>query len=245
MSTRRHSRLQPLLLLSCHQTCQEHMAESLPRSLRSPISPHLLWDRQVPPTARMARRELITGTNPSPHVAPPSTYIPPVIPSPAPSNVSTMQSPPAPAPQQPFINNNLGYAPPGPAQPAPQTHYGQQPPTNYGAPSAPYGQQPHPQQPPQQPYYQAQVPPTPPAPTPVQQYQAPYNPVPVQVLDPAVATQVQKHCKWTISSLTYDDIPAAIDNLEKALALLRVSFLSDPRKKKKRVVLERVRESMC
>ncbi|GJJ74526.1 vacuolar protein sorting-associated protein VTA1 [Entomortierella parvispora] len=154
---------------------------------------------------------------PSPHVAPSSTFIPPA------SNIPSIQSPPAPAAQQPFINNAVGgYAASGPVNPAPQTHFGQQPPTHFGSPSAPYGQQPPPpQQPPQQPYYQPQVPPTPPAPTPVQQYQAPYNPMPVQVLDPAVSAQVQKHCKWTISSLTYDDIPAAVDNLEKALALLR------------------------
>lgn len=53
---------------------------------------------------------------------------------------------------------------------------------------------------------------------------SPYVPAaPAMVLDPAVSTQIQKHCKWTVSALTYDDIPTAIDNLEKALALLRVS----------------------
>ncbi|KAF9926483.1 hypothetical protein FBU30_003954 [Linnemannia zychae] len=55
---------------------------------------------------------------------------------------------------------------------------------------------------------------------PYQHAQSPYAPAPV-VLDPTVSTQVQKHCKWTISALTYDDIPTAIENLEKALALLR------------------------
>ncbi|KAG0038390.1 hypothetical protein BGZ82_000348 [Podila clonocystis] len=49
----------------------------------------------------------------------------------------------------------------------------------------------------------------------------PMAPPSSQPTDPAVNTQVQKHCKWTVSALTYDDIPTAVDNLEKALALLR------------------------
>ncbi|KAF9573468.1 hypothetical protein BGW38_008422, partial [Lunasporangiospora selenospora] len=58
-------------------------------------------------------------------------------------------------------------------------------------------------------------------------YQQPAQPMayspapPPMVMDPAVSAQVQKHCKWTVSALTYDDVPTAIDNLEKALALLR------------------------
>ncbi|KAG0325685.1 hypothetical protein BGZ99_000275 [Dissophora globulifera] len=89
-----------------------------------------------------------------------------------------------------------------PGVPPSQTPYAQ---PGFNAPTAPYQQQQQQQQP--QPPQQAMSP-------------QPYAPVPM-VLDPAVNTQVQKHCKWTVSALTYDDIPTAIDNLEKALALLR------------------------
>ncbi|KAF9902908.1 hypothetical protein EC991_004380 [Linnemannia zychae] len=95
------------------------------------------------------------------------------------------------------------YQPPAPtpgsapvSNPYTQPHQQQQQPGGYNSPSAPYQQQP------------------------AAAAHSPYAPAPV-VLDPAVSTQVQKHCKWTVSALTYDDIPTAIDNLEKALALLR------------------------
>ncbi|KAI1309980.1 hypothetical protein EDD11_003929 [Mortierella claussenii] len=98
------------------------------------------------------------------------------------------------------VNSNLYQPPvvPAPASaPAPAQNLYGQPSAGYNSPSAPY------QQPVQ-------------TPSP----QIPYAAVSM-VLDPAVNTQVQKHCKWTVSALTYDDIPTAIDNLEKALALLR------------------------
>ncbi|KAG9320999.1 hypothetical protein KVV02_003977 [Mortierella alpina] len=94
-------------------------------------------------------------------------------------------------------NNNL-YQPPVVPAPAPVPSPYSQP--GFNPPSAPYPQQP-------------QQPPPPPA-------EMPYTPVAI-VLDPAVNSQVVKHCKWTVSALTYDDVPTAIDNLEKALALLR------------------------
>ncbi|KAI8602531.1 Vta1 like-domain-containing protein [Dissophora ornata] len=132
---------------------------------------------------------------------PPSTFIPPAVSSPAPNSTTSNITSPNPNAQYGYgANNNLGgnfyQAPAVLPQPAPapaQIPYSQ---PEFGAPSAPY------QQPQQIPSPQ------------------PYAPVPM-VLDPAVNSQVQKHCKWTVSALTYDDIPTAIDNLEKALALLR------------------------
>ncbi|XP_046980063.1 vacuolar protein sorting-associated protein VTA1 homolog isoform X1 [Schistocerca americana] len=40
-------------------------------------------------------------------------------------------------------------------------------------------------------------------------------------LNPAQITKAQKYCKWASSALNYDDVPTAIENLEKALVLLR------------------------
>ncbi|KAF9425291.1 hypothetical protein BGZ94_007677 [Podila epigama] len=114
--------------------------------------------------------------------------------TPPPPSTSTPSS--ASQPTMPYGYNNSyqpAQQPPVVPSPTPSQTYSQP----YNQPSAPY------QQPQQQ-----------------QQQQPAYNPVPM-VLDPAVNTQVQKHCKWTVSALTYDDIPTAIENLEKALALLR------------------------
>ncbi|CAH1390085.1 unnamed protein product [Nezara viridula] len=40
-------------------------------------------------------------------------------------------------------------------------------------------------------------------------------------LDPALTAKAQKYCKFAGSALNYDDIPEAINNLEKALRLLK------------------------
>jgi len=149
----------------------------------------------------------------SPHVLPPqqppsnfiSTAAQPPPPAPSSGYMSTGSNPMSPASNMSNVpfgygannNNNLYQAPvvpsPGPSVPA-QPPYGQ---PAFTAPSAPF-QQPQPSS------------------------QQSYAPIPI-VLDPEINTKVQKHCKWTVSALTYDDVPAAIDNLEKALALLRVS----------------------
>lgn len=119
-----------------------------------------------------------------------------------PSNYNNIQ-PTLPVSPTPPASQYPPYQPPAPAPaPAPVSNpYTPQPQQpiggGYNSPSAPYQQ-----------------------PT----AHSPYVPAaPAMVLDPAVSTQIQKHCKWTVSALTYDDIPTAIDNLEKALALLRVS----------------------
>ncbi|KAF9956132.1 hypothetical protein BGZ72_002997 [Mortierella alpina] len=154
-----------------------------------------------------------SGSAPFHQQQPPSTFIPPSSASAAVapnsgylSSPTNPMSPPTSTSAQygygvnnPVDNSNL-YQPPVVPSPAPvPTPYSQ---PGFNPPSAPYHQQPQqPQQPP------------PPAET-------PYTPV-AMILDPAVNSQVVKHCKWTVSALTYDDVPTAIDNLEKALALLR------------------------
>ena len=49
-----------------------------------------------------------------------------------------------------------------------------------------------------------------------------YVPPPTNVsLSPEQTTKAQKYCKWAESALNYDDVPTAIDNLQKALHLLQ------------------------
>ncbi|CAO3566220.1 unnamed protein product [Mortierella alpina] len=157
-----------------------------------------------------------SGSAPFHQQQPPSTYIPPspAAAAPPPPNSGYLSSPTNPMSPPPSNSNQYGYginstvdhsslyqAPvvPSPA-PAPAPSPYTQP--SFNPPSAPYHQQPQ------------QPPPPPPA------AETPYTPV-AMILDPAVNSQVVKHCKWTVSALTYDDVPTAIDNLEKALALLR------------------------
>ncbi|KAI8616112.1 Vta1 like-domain-containing protein [Chytriomyces sp. MP71] len=44
---------------------------------------------------------------------------------------------------------------------------------------------------------------------------------PTGPIDHVIITNATKNCKFAISALQYDDVNTAIDNLEKALALLR------------------------
>ncbi|CAG8607556.1 18808_t:CDS:2 [Dentiscutata erythropus] len=39
-------------------------------------------------------------------------------------------------------------------------------------------------------------------------------------IDPNIVATAQKHCKWAISALNYNDIPTAVENMHKALAML-------------------------
>lgn len=43
------------------------------------------------------------------------------------------------------------------------------------------------------------------------------------LVSPEQIAQAQKHCKYASSALTYEDVPTAIDNLQKALRLLQTS----------------------
>ncbi|KAF5288729.1 hypothetical protein FQA39_LY15301 [Lamprigera yunnana] len=45
--------------------------------------------------------------------------------------------------------------------------------------------------------------------------------LPTATLGPEQMEKAQKYCKWAGSALAYDDVNTAVDNLEKALALLR------------------------
>ncbi|KAF9941023.1 hypothetical protein BGZ67_006079 [Mortierella alpina] len=168
-----------------------------------PVSPNM---NQGDPNA------FSSGSAPFHQQQPPSTYIPPsssaatVVPPNSgylSSPTNPMSPPTSNSAQYGYgINNTVDsnnlYQPPVVPAPAPVPSPYSQP--GFNPPSAPYPQQP-------------QQPPPPPA-------EMPYTPVAI-VLDPAVNSQVVKHCKWTVSALTYDDVPTAIDNLEKALALLR------------------------
>lgn len=42
-----------------------------------------------------------------------------------------------------------------------------------------------------------------------------------QKVDPALIAKAQKLCKFASSALNYDDVPEAINNLQKALQLLQ------------------------
>ncbi|KAJ1674161.1 hypothetical protein EV182_003836, partial [Spiromyces aspiralis] len=42
-------------------------------------------------------------------------------------------------------------------------------------------------------------------------------------LDPDVVKQAQKHARWAISALEYDDIKTAIENLERAIHALKTN----------------------
>ena len=41
------------------------------------------------------------------------------------------------------------------------------------------------------------------------------------LVTPEQIAQAQKHCKYASSALTYEDVPTAIENLQKALRLLQ------------------------
>ncbi|KAF9959025.1 hypothetical protein BGZ70_008988 [Mortierella alpina] len=157
-----------------------------------------------------------SGSAPFHQQQPSSTYIPP-SPAAAATNSGYLSSPTNPMSPPTSNSNQYGYGinstvdnsnlyqPPVVPSPAPAPTPSPYTQPSFNPPSAPYHQPPH------QPH---QPPPPPPA------AETPYTPV-AMVLDPAVNSQVVKHCKWTVSALTYDDVPTAIDNLEKALALLR------------------------
>ncbi|KAI1819890.1 Vta1 like-domain-containing protein [Xylaria intraflava] len=138
--------------------------------------------------------------------APPSSaaYVPPGSPSsprdfyhPPPQQLAaspTVQAPPA--PPAPFIPPQQHYTP-SQAPPAPHNYHAADSPT--AVPKAA---------------------PVPSAPPPVQQYgghsgqSGPYN------YDDMAMAQAQKHAKWAISALNFEDVPTAVRELQAALASL-------------------------
>ncbi|KAI2620474.1 DUF605-domain-containing protein [Hypoxylon sp. NC1633] len=145
----------------------------------------------------------------------PATYDPmappPFIPSPATHDPAA----PPPPPSIPFSPPNLPSTPQG--------YY-------RSAPSAPIV-------PPQQPYKPPQAPPSshsyysqpsqpvlpvkvPPPAAPVQQYGSSSGPSNSYNSDDMAIVQAQKHAKWAISALNFEDVPTAVRELEAALATL-------------------------
>ncbi|XP_072178092.1 vacuolar protein sorting-associated protein VTA1 homolog [Diadema setosum] len=121
--------------------------------------------------------------------------------APALPHPSTLQpGPPAPGAPMPG-----GAYPPVPGNPAAAYPPPQQPSTNQLAPGVPPGQHAPPSTP-DQGAYQAGMPG--PSTGSVQLQQQDFD-------------KAQKFCKFAVSALQYEDVPAAIDNLEKALRLLR------------------------
>ncbi|RUP45321.1 Vta1 like-domain-containing protein [Jimgerdemannia flammicorona] len=81
-----------------------------------------------------------------------------------------------------------------------------------------------PSAPPQQPHRQSYAQPMPPSPAQSaspQLLSKPFTPAPPIPIDHTVVSTAQKHAKWAISALNYDDIKTARENLLKALDLLK------------------------
>ncbi|KAJ3293132.1 hypothetical protein HDU79_000649 [Rhizoclosmatium sp. JEL0117] len=148
-------------------------------------------------------------------------------------DLSSFQAPnqqqPYVSPIQPFFDAQQPIQPTvlsAPSAPTPQPSPATQSvfptiPTSFPAASAPpaasYNQPPPPASAPVHtpaPYYSA-PPPSAPAPAPAPSRQ------PIPPLDFTITTAATKHCKFAISALQYDDVNTAVENLEKALALLR------------------------
>ncbi|KAL1922625.1 uncharacterized protein VTP21DRAFT_10164 [Calcarisporiella thermophila] len=110
----------------------------------------------------------------------------------------------------PYFQYQAGPPPPQPPQVPPLTQSHQPSPMAF-SPSAP----PPPPPPPSAPPQSAQT-----APRPLSSSSAPYAPTLPPDMDPGIVAKAQKYSKWAISALNFDDIPAAVDNLQKALALL-------------------------
>ncbi|KAI1321964.1 Vta1 like-domain-containing protein [Xylariaceae sp. FL0255] len=143
---------------------------------------------------------------PSPGPYPPS--MPPSVPSTAPGVPSSPQDfyyPPAqsqpPPPTPPFIPPSHQYEPP-PATPV--THPSNQ---NYYQSSS-------------QPVAPRVTPVAAPAPPPTQHYAVNSGPAGTYNTDDMAITQAQKHAKWAISALNFEDVPTAVRELQAALATL-------------------------
>ncbi|KAI1119026.1 Vta1 like-domain-containing protein [Nemania sp. NC0429] len=140
---------------------------------------------------------------------------PPDIPSPS----SHVPRPPPPgayaSPGAPSSPQNFYHPPPqhqaAPAPPfiPPQQHYMPSP-----APSAPHNHH--------NPYSQPVVPQAVPAPQPppAQHYGGNGGPAGSYNYDDVAVTQAQKHAKWAISALNFEDVPTAVRELQAALATL-------------------------
>ncbi|KAI5786357.1 Vta1 like-domain-containing protein [Peziza echinospora] len=110
--------------------------------------------------------------------------------------------PPPPRPPQ-FVPSSPKPQPPPPPPQNMHNYYTNSPASTPAAQN--YAQQPPP---PQQNYYNQPAPPPPP---------------PTAAVDEESITKAQKHAKWAISALNYDDIPTAVKELRAALKVLGAS----------------------
>ncbi|GAW11564.1 hypothetical protein ANO14919_009110 [Xylariales sp. No.14919] len=140
---------------------------------------------------------------------------PPEIPSPSSHHPSKPPSVPYASPGVPSSPQDFYHPPPqhqtAPTPPfiPPQQHY-----TPSQAPSAPHNYH--------NPYYQPAVPnvAAAPLPPPAQQYGGNSGPTGPYNYDDMAIAQAQKHAKWAISALNFEDVPTAVRELQAALATL-------------------------
>ncbi|RPB19864.1 DUF605-domain-containing protein [Terfezia boudieri ATCC MYA-4762] len=141
---------------------------------------------------------------PPPHpqypYAPPSTQFPPQhFDQSSALHISHSYTPPPPPPSIPYG-----------APSTPHEYYSTSPPTSVPVHTSPPRSAPQPQLPPQ--------------PQPQPQYYHPPKPAPQESLvDEESITKAQKHAKFAISALNYDDIPTAVKELRAALKILGAS----------------------
>ncbi|KAI1177278.1 Vta1 like-domain-containing protein [Nemania sp. FL0916] len=181
----------------------------------------------APPTAGQTPLDLpSTTTMPPPGTAGHNAYgPPPEIPSPS-SHHPAMP---------PSVPPSVPYASPG-VPPSPQDFYQPPPPPQHqAAPTPPFVPPPQhytpaPAPPPNplqkwqsHPYSQPAAPkpaPAPPVPPPAQQYGGNNTPTGSYNYDDVAIVQAQKHAKWAISALNFEDVPTAVKELQAALATL-------------------------
>ncbi|RHZ84818.1 hypothetical protein Glove_74g185 [Diversispora epigaea] len=167
------------------------------------------------PSASIYNNELIHHHQPSAPSLPP----PPL--SHLPSHIS--QPPPPQSQPQPHQSQ------PQPHQPQlqPQSHQPQLQPQSHQPQLQPQSHQPQLQPQPQlqQPNYGTSYQPIIPESHPSNQQFMGYSKSPLQSqnyveIDSNTVSQAQKHCKWAISALNYNDVKTAVENIHKALAML-------------------------
>ncbi|KAI0466674.1 Vta1 like-domain-containing protein [Xylaria cf. heliscus] len=170
----------------------------------------------------------LSATDQSPLDLPSTTSMPP----PGSIGHSALGSPPeipTPGSHHPPMPPSVPYVPPG-VPSSPQDFY-HPPPQHQTAPTPPFV-------PPQQHYTPTQAPPPPhnyhapyaqpvvpkvapaPPPPPAQQYGGNNGPAGSYNYDDMAMAQAQKHAKWAISALNFEDVPTAVRELQAALASL-------------------------
>ncbi|KAK0734652.1 Vta1 like-domain-containing protein [Lasiosphaeria miniovina] len=172
-------------------------------SMPSPISPPIHDSHgyqsapDLPPPAGWAPRQ------PSPDIPPPP-------------RAAWSQAPGAPPPQTGWTPNPVTYQPPAPPT-APPT-FAMSPPSTAAVASPPVN-------PPTDPYYMNMTPTAhtsrpvaPPVAQPARY--APVQPAATVTIDEAAMVGAQKHAKWAISALNFEDVSTAVKELRKALEML-------------------------